>query len=124
MKKLITICLIAFAFVLGTQSVEAQEKDKIIQETVKNEVVDLKKVLGLDQNQTALVERILYSKAKRQMELSAQASDLTGDKAAKIQTKIDTDFKAKMMDVLTEEQFQNYSNYMGKKEKKKIQIKE
>ena len=80
---------------------------------------DLQKVLGLDDNQTVIIERIIYAKKKRLIELEATKSNLTAEEVAKKMTSINNNYKAKMMDVLSEEQFQAMSEYMAQQKGKK-----
>ena len=124
MKNLITLCLIAFTLAFGTQTAEAQQKAKMMEEAVQIEVKELIKVLSLDDEQKALVHRILYAKGKREMDLASKTSMISSEEYDQAQAKINTDFKSKMLEVLSQEQFQSYSKYLASKESKPKPIKE
>lgn len=117
MKKLITLCLVAFTLVFGIQTAEAQEKGKLIDEAAKMEAQELKKVLGLDDQQTTLVHRIIYAQGKRKMDLASKESMISSEEYAEYKSKISSDFKSKMIEVLSQEQFQVYSEYLASKAK-------
>lgn len=112
MKNLLTLCLFAFVFILGTQTIVAQEKYKTIDEKVKIEAQDLQKILGLDKDQTALVARTIFAKEKAYNDLSTDKM-LDEKDAVKLKSKVDSNFKSKMMQILTEEQFAKYSTYLA-----------
>ena len=117
MKKLITLCLFALAMICVTQTAEAQQKEKLMEEQVKVESVELQKLLGLDENQTAMVWRALMVKEKAAMEASHKGM-VTPEEVQKYNDKIDMNFKQMLMEVLTEEQFAKYSEYLADKKTK------
>ena len=112
MKKLLTLCLFAFVFILGTQTIVAQEKYKTIDEKVKVQSNELKKILGLDDSQTTMVWRVLYSREKVYIE-HINGKDLNNNSVAELKNKADSNFKSQMMKILTEEQFAKYSAYLA-----------
>jgi len=119
MKKLITLCLFAFAFILGTSSIEAQEKYKTIDEMARIQSQDLQKILSLDDNQTAMVSRTIYAQQKSYIDVDTNKK-LDEKDVAKLKSKIDMNFKSKMMQILSEEQFAAYGDYLSKKRSKHI----
>ena len=118
MKKIITLCLFAFAMVIGTQNITAQEKYKVMDKEVQMEAQDLKKILNLDNEQTALVARTIYVKEKSYADVTSNKT-LDEKETAKMKTKIDMNFKSRMMEILTEDQFAAYSEYLSKKASEK-----
>lgn len=117
MKKFISLCFFALALMLGTQTADAQDKIKMMEEQVKVESQELTKLLGLDENQSAMVWRALMVKEKATMEMAHKGvSDAS--KKAQLQDKIDMNFKSMMLDVLSEEQFVQYSKYISEQKSK------
>lgn len=112
MKKILTLCLFALVFVLGSQTIIAQEKYKTLDEKVKIEAQDLQKILGLDKDQTAMIARTIFAKEKAYNDLSTDKM-LDEKDAVKLRAKVDSNFKSKMMQILTEEQFAKYSTYLS-----------
>ncbi len=118
MKNLLTLCFFAFALLISSQDSFAQEKYKAIDEMVKIETKDLTKILGLDNDQAAMVARTLYAKEKAYVDLDENTA-IDKKQYAETKAKVDMNFKSKMMQILTEEQFTAYSSYLGKKDKPK-----
>lgn len=118
MKKLITFCLFAFALLIGTQNTFAQEKYKQLEESAKIEAQDLKKILVLDEDQTAMVFRTIYSKKRFYADKLSEKS-LDPKEAMTLQRQIDMNFKEKMLQILTEEQFAKYSAHLASKKEPK-----
>lgn len=114
MKKLITFCIFAFAMLIGTQNTVAQEKYKNLEESAKIESQDLNKVLSLDDNQTAMVFRAIYSQKRFYADKLSDKS-LDPKEATAMQNKIDMNFKEQMLQILTEEQFEKYSAHLASK---------
>ena len=117
MKKLITLCFFALAVIFGIQSAEAQQKEKLMEEQVKIESMELQKLLDLDENQTAMVWRALMVKEKAAMEM-AHKGITSNEDVQKYTDKIEMNFKEKLISVLTEEQFAKYSEYLAEKKTK------
>ena len=118
MKRILTLCLLAFTMVIGMQSMMAQEKYKVMDKEVQMEAQDLKKILNLDNEQTALVARTIYVKEKSYRDVATNTT-LDKKEATDLKTKIDMNFKARMMEILSEEQFATYSDYLAKKTSEK-----
>lgn len=118
MKKRITLCLFAFAMFIGIQNSFAQEKYKTIEETAKIESQDLTKILSLDENQTALVFRAIYSQ-KRFYADKLTDKNLDPKEAMALQNKADLNFKEQMLQILSEEQFAKYSAHLSSKKNQK-----
>jgi hypothetical protein len=117
MKKLITLCLFAFTFILGTPTLVAQEQDKVIDENAKIQSSELQKILGLDDDQTAMVWRAIYSTQKIYIE-HVNGKDQNDQSVADLKAKADLNFKSQMVKILTEEQFAKYSDYLAKNNSK------
>ncbi|MBT8265444.1 MAG: hypothetical protein KJP20_02780 [Bacteroidia bacterium] len=113
MKKLITMCLFAFGLIIGVQSVEAQEKYKTIDEMARIQSQDLQKILGLNDDQTAMISRTIYAKQKSYLDITT-STKLDEKEADQLLAKIDMNFKSKMLQILNEEQFQAYGDYLSK----------
>lgn len=118
MKKLITLCLFTLAMLIGTQNSIAQEKYKQLEESAKIEAQDLKKILLLDDDQTAMVFRSIYSKNRFYADKLSNKS-LDPDEALALQNKVDLNFKEQMLQILSEEQFEKYSAHLASKNKPK-----
>ncbi|NNK88157.1 MAG: hypothetical protein HKO90_07720 [Flavobacteriaceae bacterium] len=117
MKRLLTLGLVITAFFLGSTTMNAQEKYKVMDEKIKVEAYELQKTLNLDDEQTALLARSIYAKEKSLSEI--QVNDkLSAADVAKIKSKIEMNFKSRLMDILSEEQFEAFSAYQAKKKPK------
>ena len=117
MKRLLTLSLFLMAIFLGSTAVNAQEKYKVMDEKIKVEASELQKTLDLDDEQTALLARSIFAKEKSLSEI--QVNDkLSAADVEKIKAKIEMNFKSRLMDILSEEQFQAYGAYLAKKNSK------
>ena len=114
MKNLLTLSVFVVSLLLGTSSVFAQEKYKAMEEQIKIEGQDLKKILDLDDDQTALLTRTMYAKERALADLNASTSMDAKTRMKKIED-VEMNFKSKMMQILSEEQFATFSKYLGKK---------
>ncbi|WP_412986445.1 hypothetical protein [Pontimicrobium sp. IMCC45349] len=109
MKKIFTLCLVAFAFVLGTQNIEAQSKTQALEIQTKTIAKDLKKELSLDDSQEALLARAMYAKELAYVEVLDKNSDMKNQATKDALAKIDTKFKRRLMEILSPEQFKKFS---------------
>ncbi len=114
MKKIIALCLFTFVMLMGTQNTVAQEKYKNLEESSKIESQNLKKVLILDDDQTAMVYRAIYAQ-KLFYAQNLSNKELSVEQSTQIKEKVDMNFKSKMIQILTEEQFAKYSAYLSEK---------
>ena len=114
MKRLLTLSLVITAFILGTTTMNAQEKYKVMDERIKVEAYELQKTLGLDDEQTALLARSIYAREKSLSDVQV-SEKLSATDVEKIKEKIEMNFKSRLMDILTEEQFNAFSAYQAKK---------
>lgn len=116
MKKIITLCLFAFALVVNIQTANAQDKFKVIEERLKVESQELKKLMNLDDSQTTLVWRTMYAKEKAYFDQINRA-DLKNSEIIELKKRIDGNFKSKMMQILTEEQFKTLTVWLSRRPK-------
>ena len=99
MKKLFTICVFAFAFLIGTQNSFAQVKqvDASTQSSIKEDVKNISNTLGLNDAQTdALAEAYIKRSKLYESEKSAMTEE--------VKKKIDQQFYARLEGTLTKEQ--------------------
>jgi hypothetical protein len=107
MKKVITLCLFAFAMFLGTQSATAQSSNIIEVNAKASEKTEaLRKVVKFDNDQRDQVYLVLqeYTKAKMSLEKANKADK---ESLAKVESNLETKMKA----ILSEEQFERYKSY-------------
>ena len=116
MKKIITLCLFAFALFAGTLTVDAQEKFKIIEERIKVESQELQKVLNLDDSQTAMVWRTMLAKERSYFD-KIQGKDPKDPEVMDTKNRIDANFKSKMLQILTDEHFKTLTTWLSKQKK-------
>ena len=117
MKRFLTLCIFGLALIIGTSSINAQEKYKQLDEVVKMEANELQKVLNLDGDQTALLARSMYAKEKAYNDISTNKK-LDEKEAKVLLEKVDMNFKSRLQSILSEEQFAAYSDYQAKKKAK------
>jgi len=113
MKKIITLCLFAFALVINIQTSSAQEKFKVTEERLKVESQELKKLLNLDDAQTSMVWRTMYAKEKAYFDQIKDADPKNPD-VIELKKRIDGDFKTKMLDILDDDQFMALTKWLSK----------
>ena len=116
MKKLCTLCLIAFTFLAFSNTAIAQDKYGAIDEDSKRFSTEMQEVLNLDENQTALVWRAFYVKKKNEME-QLGSNAISKDEKKRLQQSFDGDFKKRMQEILTDEQFKTYTYWLQKQTK-------
>ncbi|MCR9182915.1 MAG: hypothetical protein NXH73_08310 [Flavobacteriaceae bacterium] len=93
MKKLITLVLIAFAFIFSVQDVNAQQRPE---EVAKLKVAELSQTLDLTGDQQRSLWRVMVKKE------SALA------KAGESTQEIESTFDKEIKEILTPEQYQKY----------------
>lgn len=116
MKKVISLCFLTLFLCVGMQSLNAQEKFKQLDERAKIQSQELQKLLGLDENQTAMVWRTLYSNDRMYAE-NITNKDLNDPKIAGMKKKIDANFKSKMTQILNDEQFALFREWLKDQQK-------
>lgn len=112
MKKIITLCLLVFAFVVGTQNAIAQDI-KNIEVYAKAQSQEVKKLLSLDENDTKIIWRAFYVKAKGYAE-SVDGKDQKSQNVIDSKNRIDAIFKKTVLMVLDNAQYKQFSNWMAK----------
>lgn len=112
MKKIITLCLLVFAFVVSTQSATAQDI-KNIEVYAKAQSQEAKKLLSLDENETNVVWRAFYVKAKAYAE-SVDGKDKKSQSVIDSKKRIDDMFKKTILMVLDDAQYTEFSKWMSK----------
>ncbi|MBT8254571.1 MAG: hypothetical protein HKN00_04790 [Flavobacteriaceae bacterium] len=117
MKRIFTIGLFALTLLFGTTTAQAQEKYKVMDEVIKAEAQDLQKILDLDNEQTALVARTIFARAKSLDDVETN-SKMNEKEKTEMKAKIEMNFKSRMTDILDENQFAQYSAYQAKKKSK------
>lgn len=116
MKKIITLCLFALALVVNVQTTNAQDKFNVIEERLRMESQELKKLLNLDDTQTALVWRTMYAKEKVYFDRINDA-EATNSEIIELKKRVDENFKSKMLEILTTEQFKTFTSWLAKQKK-------
>jgi len=106
MKKIITLCLFAFALILGTESVTAQNKIEVNNEaSIQTE--NLRKVIKFDNNQRDLVYDAYKEYGTGHASL-VNSKTVTEEAVNKLKKRL----MDKMETILNEEQFENYKAYI------------
>jgi flagellar basal body-associated protein FliL len=105
MKKLITLCLIAFVMILGTESVIAQSKIEVnAKASEKTEA--LRKYIKFDNDQRDLV----YEALKEYVQANVNLKKVTEDKN-EVKAKIEKQLDDKIRSILTQEQYERYLTF-------------
>lgn len=112
MKKLITLCLLVVAFVIGTQDASAQDI-KNIDVYAKAQSQDVRKLLSLDENDTNIIWRAFYVKAKAYAE-SVDGKDQKNQSVIESKKRIDNMFKKTILMALDNTQYTEFSKWMAK----------
>lgn len=110
MKKIITLCLFAFALILGTQSVTAQNKIEVNKEA-SIQAENLRKKLKFNSNQTDLVYNAYKEYGSAHARL-ANSNRITKEAVEKLKKRL----VGKMETILDEEQFEKYKVYFKEQE--------
>ncbi|NQX86695.1 MAG: hypothetical protein HRT67_12460 [Flavobacteriaceae bacterium] len=110
MKKLITIGILAFLFVLGTQNLAAQNI-KNIDVYAKTQSQEVKKLFDLDENATQVVWRAFYVKAKSYAE-SIDGKDQKSQSVIDVKKRIENIFKNTILMVLDDTQYTKFVKWM------------
>ena len=114
MKRVLTLSLLITAFLLGSISVNAQEKYKEMDEMIKVEAYELQKTLNLDDEQTVLLARSIFAKRKSLEDINTNRK-LDEKEVAAMTAKVEMNFKSRLTEILSEEQFKAFSAYQAKK---------
>ena len=112
MKKLITLCLVVFAFVISTQNATAQDI-KNIEVYAKAQSQEAKKLLNLDDNATQYVWRAFYVKAKSYAE-SVDGKNPKSQAVIDAKKRIEDVFKKTVLMALSDAQYTEFSKWMAK----------
>lgn len=112
MKKIITLCLMVFAFAISTPNATAQDI-KNIDVYAKAQSQEAKKLLNLDDNQTQVIWRAFYVKAKGYAE-NVDGKDQKNQSVIDTKKRIDTIFKKTVLMVLDDAQYKQFSSWMAK----------
>ncbi len=106
MKRIVTFLLLAFALMLGTQSVSAQEKEPATS-IAKKKTIELKAALALDNDQVGKVYELIKGYVENDQKYAAKAKD-KGAKAPS-KEKLKEALIANLEQLLTEEQVKKLS---------------
>jgi hypothetical protein len=109
MKKILTICVFTFAFLIGTQNSFAQEKQAdATQSSIKEDVKRISNSLGLNTEQTDAFAEAYMQRSKL---YESEKSRMTNE----VRNKIEQQFSAKLKGILTKSQFESYRSMTNKK---------
>ncbi|SDZ88207.1 hypothetical protein [Bizionia paragorgiae] len=106
MKKIITFCFFAFALVIGTQNVVAQNKLEINKEA-NEKAYELRKQLKFSDDVLEETYQAYKGKALKKYSL-AKHHGVDTPAYKKNMATLEADFKAKMESILTEEQYSRF----------------
>lgn len=102
MKKIITLCLFAFAMLLGTQSVTAQNNLVEVNAEASEKTEALRKYIKFDNDQRDQVYLAIQEFTK--VKMSAKKDEASMKKA-------ESNLEDKMKAILSEEQYERYKTY-------------
>ena len=102
MKKIITLGLFAFAMLLGTQSITAQNSLEGIKAEAEKKTESLKKLINLEEDQMNDVYKAFVAMGKRKLSLENETN------TEETLKRIESNFESKMKSILTQEQFKNF----------------
>jgi len=110
MKKLLTICVFTFAFLIGSQNSFAQVKqaNATLQSSIKEDVKNISNSLGLNAEQTDAFAKAYMQRAKV---YEAEKSSMTNE----VRSKIEQKFLGKLKGILTAEQLTSYKSMQNKR---------
>ncbi|NRD21625.1 hypothetical protein HNV10_00125 [Winogradskyella litoriviva] len=110
MKKVITLCLFAFAMLIGSQTLVAQnsklETMKEINAEAAKKTETLRKYVKFDNDQRDEVYEAL--KLYGQSRANLEGKDITDEEDAKIEKQLDDKIKS----ILSEQQYESYKAYV------------
>ena len=116
MKKTISLLLLTLSLTFVSSSLFAQDKYGSIDENAKRFSTKIQKLCNLDDNQTALIWRAYYVKKKNEME-QLSSSSVSKDQKEDLQAQFDGEFKKKMINILSAEQFEQNKYWLQKSDK-------
>ena len=112
MKRIITLCFFAFAFMICTHNAGAQNV-KDIDQYSQAQSQEVKKLLNLNEAQTQVVWRAFYARAKGYME-GVDGKDLSNKSVQATKERIDGNFKRTLLRVLSQEQMTQLNSWLAK----------
>ena len=116
MKRITTLCMIACFMLLGSLSLNAQDKAAAIQEMAEEQAMELRKAFGLNDTQTKQLYSAIY---KRDKTLTfTDYSQMSKQEKVTAVAATNDEFKQQLMSILTEEQFAKYAQWLEKKKNK------
>ena len=118
MKRVLTLSLLITSFFLGSTTINAQEKYKVMDEMIKVEAYELQKSLNLNDEQTVLLARSIFAKGKSLEDINTNRK-LDEKEVAAMTAKVEMNFKSRLMEILSEEQFKAFSAHQAKKKVEK-----
>ncbi|HNQ26848.1 MAG TPA: hypothetical protein PKL92_02905 [Aquaticitalea sp.] len=110
MKKIITLCLFAFAMFIGNQTVFAQASIVEVNRMAAEKTKELRASLKFDQDTEDLVYQTYQEYAKKQIRYAQAEADgkvTTEEQKEKLENWLTEKFKG----ILTPEQFEKFLNY-------------
>ncbi|MCK7588984.1 hypothetical protein M0G43_00200 [Subsaxibacter sp. CAU 1640] len=109
MKKIITLCLFAFAMVLGTQSINAQSMVEVNSLAAKK-TQELKKAVKFNTETEEAVYETYQTYVKKQMsfeKVAANGGTVTAEEKEKVEKMLTEKFRA----IFTAEEFQRFQDF-------------
>ncbi len=98
---------------IGSLSLNAQDKAELIQDNAKNQAYELRKAFGLNDTQTKALFTAIYTREKTLN--FTDYSAMNKNQQIKFNAQVNDDFKSALSGILTEEQLRKYAEWMKKK---------
>lgn len=110
MKKLMTLCLFAFAMILGTQTITAQSMIEV-NSLASEKTQELKKVIKFDSDTEDLVYKTFQTYLQKKESLQ-KITDSGATVSTEDRSKIENMLSDKFKSIFTEDQFNRYMAFV------------